>query len=64
MIQQYSHPQPGGTYIMTTSEPKTIIFEFVNIGHYRVNGEDKYVHSHDALVGRWSIIDGPRPHKL
>ena len=57
-------PKPGGTYIMTTSEPKTIVFEFVNVGHYRVNGVDKKAHSHSDLGSPYAITDGPFDHKL
>jgi len=55
-------PQPGGMYIMHTSEPKTIIFEFVNIGHYRVGGVDKFVASYSDLALPWTISAGPFAH--
>lgn len=63
MTKQRVMPQPGGTYIMHTSEPKTIIFEFINVGHFRVNGDDIYVHSYSNLALPWTITDGPFEHK-
>ena len=35
---------------MHSTEPKTIIFEFVNMGHFRVDGVDKYVNSYIDLA--------------
>lgn len=52
-------PQPGGTYIMHTTEPKTIIFTFVNVGLFRVNGVDKHVSSYSDLASPYAIADGP-----
>lgn len=59
MTTQRVMPQQGGTYIMNTGEPKTIIFEFVNVGHYRVDGVDKFVSTHSDLALPWAISSGP-----
>lgn len=63
MQAQQVTPQPGGTYIMRTGEPKTIIFEFINVGHYRVDGVDRFVPSHSDLALPWTINAGPFNHK-
>lgn len=63
MTTQRVMPQPGGTYIMHTGEPKTIIFEFVNLGHFRVDGVDKFVSSYSDLALPWTISAGPFVHK-
>ncbi|RKR31702.1 hypothetical protein B0G82_7940 [Paraburkholderia sp. BL17N1] len=52
-------PQPGRTYIMETSDGRTIIFTFVNVGHYRVAGEDKFVQSFSDLAAPYAIKTWP-----
>jgi hypothetical protein len=57
MTKQRVMPQPGGTYIMQTGEPKTIVFDFVSIGHFRVNGVDKFVQSYSDQALPWTVSD-------
>jgi len=51
--------EPGKTYMMHTSEPKTIVFTFVNPGHFRVNGQDVPGYAPSDLASPYTIIDGP-----
>lgn len=50
-------PEIGKTYIMTTSKSATIIFRFINIGEYEVNGEIINVGSHTDLAKLDSIVN-------
>jgi hypothetical protein len=52
-------PQPGGKYIMHTTEPNTIVSTFVNVGHFRVNGEDKHVSTYSDFSLPYTIAEGP-----
>lgn len=55
-------PQPGKTYIMHTTAPRTIVFTFVNPGHFIVNGEDIMVSSFSDLAMPYTIASGPYEH--
>jgi len=50
-------PVIGKTYMMITTEPRTIIFKFVNIGVYEVNGKIVNVRSHSDLGSPYPITD-------
>lgn len=55
-------PQPGKTYSMHSTEPKLIIFEFVNVGHYLVDGKSVFVPSHADLCSPYAISQGPHEY--
>lgn len=59
MKLRITSPQPGRTYIMEASDGTTIIFTFVNIGHYRVNGKDVHVASYSDLASPYTVASGP-----
>jgi hypothetical protein len=59
MANRITSPQPGRTYVMETSDGRTIIFMFVNVGHYRVNGQDVHVANHGDLASPYAIASGP-----
>ncbi|WP_176133874.1 hypothetical protein [Paraburkholderia hospita] len=44
---------------MQTSGGRTIVFTFVNVGHYRVDGKDIYVGNHGDLADPYTIASGP-----
>jgi hypothetical protein len=56
-------PQPGRTYIMETSDGRTIIFTFVNLGHYRVDEKDVFVPSFSDLAAPYAIKTWPVEYK-
>ena len=50
-------PEIGKTYMMTTAEPRTIIFKFVNIGEYDVDGQILKRAIHFDLASPYAVID-------
>lgn len=54
---------PGRTYIMRTGKHKTIIFEFIGMGHYRVNGGDRHVDSYHDLALPGAVTGGPHDYQ-
>jgi len=50
-------PQIGHTYIITTNAPATIIFKFIGIGEFEVNGEIIKKTSHTDLASPFGIIN-------
>lgn len=59
MQKRIQSPQLGGTYIMHTTEPRTIIFKFQNIGEYLVDGQLIRAPNHSTLAGQFAIELGP-----
>jgi hypothetical protein len=51
--------QPGGTYLMETSDGRTIIVTFVNLGHYRIGGRDVYTSVYSDLASPDTVAAGP-----
>lgn len=49
--------QHGKTYIMKTTEPSTVIFKFINIGEYEVNGKLVKCSNHTDLASPYVITD-------
>ena len=62
MANRAVSPQPGRTYSMQTSDGRTIVFTFVNLGHYRVGGNDVFVANHGELASPSTIASGPFEH--
>ncbi|WP_152602766.1 hypothetical protein [Caballeronia sordidicola] len=59
MARKPASPQPGGTYMMETSDGRTIIFTFVNVGHYRVGGRDIRTSTYSDLASPYTVAAGP-----
>lgn len=55
-------PQLGKTYIMHTTEPRTITFRFIQVGEYIVNGKVVRAPSHSYLAAPYAIKSGPFEH--
>ena len=48
---------------METSDGRTIIFTFVNLGHYRVDEKDVFVPSFSDLAAPYAIKTWPVEYK-
>lgn len=59
MAKSSVSPQPGGTYLMETSDGRTIIFTFVDLGHYRIGGQDIYTSVYSDLASPYTVAAGP-----
>lgn len=55
-------PQPGLTYIIHTTEPRTIVFTFVGLGEYLVDGRIRKVPSYSDLAAPYAVRSGPFLH--
>ncbi len=54
--------QPGNWYSMHSTEPRLIIFKFVNVGHYLVDGQEVRAASDGDLCVPYTISDGPHEY--
>lgn len=58
-MSQYITLEIGKTYIIHTTKPSTVIFKFVNLGEYIVNGQLVRVAHHSDLASPYAIESGP-----